>query len=248
LFKLLNLQSIKSENIKQMATILLLETATEVCSAAISRDGQIIALRETQENFNHSEKLTVFIEELFAEEAVYPQMPDAVCVSKGPGSYTGLRIGVSVAKGICYALNIPLIAISTLEAMAYQVAQNHLKLPANTLLCPMIDARRMEVFYAMYDHNGKQMTDISAKIIDENSFDEELNHNTIFFFGNGALKCKSVLSHPNAKFAEEVNASARFMPTLAENYFNQKKFVNVAYFEPFYLKDFVATIPKNKVF
>jgi tRNA threonylcarbamoyladenosine biosynthesis protein TsaB len=252
MFKLLNLQSILTENIKQMATILLIETATEVCSTAISRNGHIIAVKEIHEGFNHSEMLTVYIEELLDENGIYPQMPEAVCVSKGPGSYTGLRIGVSVAKGICYALDIPLIAISTLDAMAYYVAQNPLKysivVSADMLLCPMLDARRMEVYYAMYDQNGKQITDISARIIDENSFAEELKNNTIFFFGNGALKCKPALSHPNAQFIEEVNASARFMPTLAENYFIQKKFENVAYFEPFYLKDFVATIPKNKVF
>ena len=168
-----------------MATILLLETATEVCSAAISRNCQVIALRESQEGFNHSEKLTVFIEELLAEDGIYPQLPDAVCVSKGPGSYTGLRIGVSAAKGICYALEIPLIAISTLDTMAFQIALNPVeynsKLSIGTLLCPMLDAKRMEVYYAMYDHNGKQLTNISAKIIDENSFTEELNRNTIFF-------------------------------------------------------------------
>lgn len=235
-----------------MATILLIETATEVCSTAISRNGQIIASRESQEGFNHSEKLTVFIEELLAEDGVYPQMPEAVCVGKGPGSYTGLRIGVSAAKGICYALDIPLIAISTLDAMAFQVAHNHAKINSklsdNMLLCPMLDAKRMEVYYAMYDKNGKPATEISARIIDENSFAEQLKNHTIFFFGNGALKCKSAISHPNAQFIEEVNASARFMPILAENYFIQKQFVNVAYFEPFYLKDFVATIPKNKVF
>lgn len=246
------MQPIISENIKQMATILLLETATEVCSAAISLNGQIIAFRETLEGFNHSEKLTVFIEELLAEDGIFPQMPEAVCVSMGPGSYTGLRIGVSAAKGICYALDIPLMAISTLDAMAFQVAQNpaeyNLTLSDDTLLCPMLDARRMEVYYAMYNKNGKQTTAISARIIDENSFLEELNNHTILFFGNGASKCKSALTHFNTQFIEEVNASARFMPILAENYFNQKMFVNVAYFEPFYLKDFVATIPKNKVF
>lgn len=235
-----------------MATILLLETATEVCSAAISCNGQVIAFRETREGFNHSEMLTVFIEELLSKDGILPQMPEAVCISMGPGSYTGLRIGVSAAKGICYALDIPLMAISTLDTMAYHVAQNpgeyNLTLSGETLLCPMLDARRMEVYYAFYDINGKQTTDISARIIDENSFSEELYNHSILFFGNGASKCKSLLTHHNALFIEELNASARFMPNLAENYFNQKKFVNVAYFEPFYLKDFVATIPKNKVF
>lgn len=252
MFKLLILQSFTSENIKQMANILLIETATEVCSAAIARNGQILAVKETSQGFNHSEMLTVFIEELLNDSGFFPQIPDAVCVSKGPGSYTGLRIGVSAAKGICYALNIPLIAISTLDAMSFQVSKNpneyKLILPDDAIMCPMIDARRMEVYYAMYDRNGNQFKDISAKIINEYSFAEELNQRTVYFFGNGALKCKSALSHPNAKFVEHVIASARFMPTLAENYYNQKKFENVAYFEPLYVKDFVATIPKNKVF
>lgn len=235
-----------------MATILLIESATEVCSAAISRNGQIIAYRESQEGFNHSEMLTVFIEGLLAEDGVYPQMPEAVCVGKGPGSYTGLRIGVSAAKGICYALDIPLMAISTLDAMAFQVAKYHgginSELSDNTLLCPMLDAKRMEVYYAMYDKNGKPVTAISARIIEKNSFAEELKNHIIFFFGNGASKCKSELTHHNSRFLEGINASARFMPILAEKYFIQKQFVSVAYFEPFYLKDFVATIPKNKVF
>jgi len=235
-----------------MTTILLLETATEVCSAAISRDGRILAARETIEGYNHSEKLTVFIEELMRENNIPMTNLNAVCVSRGPGSYTGLRIGVSVAKGICYALNKPLISVGTLDALAHQMAHHpqdyELTINSTTLLCPMIDARRMEVYTALYDCFGTPITGIEARIIDENSYAPELESKEVIFFGNGAAKCKLTLNHPNARFPGEVHASARFMSVLAYNRYNWHEFEDVAYFEPFYLKDFVATIPKNKLF
>ena len=235
-----------------MAVILNIETSTEVCSVALSENGNTIFEKESPEGLNHSELLTVFIDELFKENNLKISEIDAVAVSKGPGSYTGLRIGVSVAKGICYALEKPLIAISTLDAMANFTAQNiHSFYSASPkgelLLCPMIDARRMEVYTAVYDHSGKTIEPISAKIIDENSFSGYFEKHKILFFGNGAEKCKAKLNNTNTLFTEPAKASARFMISIAENKYNNREFENVAYFEPFYLKNFVATIPKNKI-
>jgi tRNA threonylcarbamoyladenosine biosynthesis protein TsaB len=234
-----------------MARILLLDTATEVCSAALSENGEILSFREKSDGFRHSELLTIFIGELLHEAGWSVSELDSVCVSRGPGSYTGLRIGVSVAKGMCYGLNIPLIAVSSLHSMADHVAQNihswHGSDNEGDFLCPMLDARRMEIYTALFDISGKQVTGIKAEIIHENSFSEELDSGKIFFFGNGALKCKSIIRHPEAFFIDDIHASARFMSRIACDRFKNKKFENVAYFEPFYLKDFVATIPKNKV-
>lgn len=234
-----------------MAKILLLETATETCSAAIADNGQIVLCRESTEGYNHSEKLTVFIEEIFAECGMSPGQLDAVCTSRGPGSYTGLRIGVSAAKGFCYALDLPLIAVSTLHALAHHLAtapdEFGATITPGTLLCPMLDARRMEVYTALYDSKGNPISEISAKIIDHQSFAEELQNHIIYFSGNGAEKCKTMIHHSNARFISEFHASARFMSPLAEKSFEHKAFEDVAYFEPFYLKDFVATIPGNKI-
>lgn len=235
-----------------MANILLLETATEVCSAAMAANGKLIASRETAEGFRHSEKLTVFIREILEDQALGNQLPDAVCVSRGPGSYTGLRIGVSAAKGICYALDIPLIAISTLDSLAFMASHPDgypsYPLNENTLFLPMLDARRMEVYTARYDHQGLPLSGISAEIIKTDSFSDLLENHPVVFLGNGADKCSSLIRHPNAHFIKGVQASARFMSVLAEEQFKQNRFEDVAYFEPFYLKDFVATIPRNKLF
>ena len=232
-----------------MAIILSIETATEVCSAAVIRDGLLIAMAEDANRFNHSEKLTLSIEGLFRESGISPAQLDAVCVSKGPGSYTGLRIGISTAKGICYALNISLIAVSTLDALACFVAHNckETAVTPETLLCPMLDARRMEVYTAMFDYQGVPVYNTCAKIIDSESFRSELENHPVIFFGNGVEKCKSVINHPNACFIDNLQASAQFMSHLAEERFNKKQFEDVAYFEPFYLKDFIATTPKNKI-
>jgi len=234
-----------------MATILNIETSTEVCSVVLAKDGEILFEKESAEGLNHSELLTVFIEELFVENKLKINILDAVAVSKGPGSYTGLRIGVSVAKGLCYALDIPLIAIGTLDAMGFYVSQNanHFgSAPADKMLfCPMIDARRMEVYTALYNKQGENVKPVSAEIIDENAFSSFLKDHKIQFFGNGAAKCKHMLTHVNALFDGPLKTSARFMQNLAERKYNNKEFENVAYFEPFYLKNFVATIPKNKI-
>lgn len=236
-----------------MATILNIETSTEVCSVNVSENGKLLFEKESPEGLNHSELLTVFIEEIFKENNLDMKSIDAIAVAKGPGSYTGLRIGVSVAKGLCYALDKPLIAISTLDAMGIYASRNPKEFgienddTENQLFCPMIDARRMEVYTALYNLNGEQLEPVSAKIIDENSFSEKLEESKIAFFGNGAAKCKKALTHPNALFAGPLKASARFMINLAEEKHNKQEFENVAYFEPFYLKNFIATVPKNKI-
>jgi tRNA threonylcarbamoyladenosine biosynthesis protein TsaB len=236
-----------------MATILNIETATEVCSVNLARDGEILVEKESPEGLNHSRLLTVFIDEIFREISFNPAQLDAVSVSKGPGSYTGLRIGVSVAKGLCYSVGIPLIAVGTLDALGKYAAQNKklfiqgIEKAENALFCPMIDARRMEVYTALFNAKGKRIEPVSAQIVGENSFAAYLNQHPVLFFGNGAEKCKPALTHPNALFSGPLKASARFMIKLAEEKYNNNDFEDVAYFEPFYLKNFIATVPQKKV-
>ncbi len=235
-----------------MAKILNIETSTEVCSVTLAENGKTLFQKENTKGLRHSELLTVFIQDLFKENKLEMNSVDAVAVSKGPGSYTGLRIGVSVAKGLCYGLKKPLIGVGSLEGMGVYAA-NHAQdfleeeEPAEVLFCPMIDARRMEVYCAIYNAKGEELRPVKAEIIDENSFAEFLDKNKVLFFGNGAKKCKEKITHKNARFQGPMFTSARFMQNIAEIKFNKQEFENVAYFEPFYLKDFVATIPKNKV-
>lgn len=236
-----------------MALILNIETATEVCSVSLAENGALVQKKESAEGMNHSRLLTVFIDALFAETKISLKKLDAVAVSKGPGSYTGLRIGVSVAKGLCYALEIPLISVNSLESMGIYAALNFTQFsevkPENEpLFCPMIDARRMEVYTALYNTKGEEIKPISAEVITEGFLQPELEKHPVLFFGNGAAKCKNVLTHPNAIFAGPETTSAVFMQPLSEEKFQLQQFEDVAYFEPFYLKNFVATIPKNKVF
>ena len=235
-----------------MAIILNIETSTEVCSVSLAEDGKTLYQKESIEGLNHSKLLTVFIEDLLSENNFDIHKIDAVAVSKGPGSYTGLRIGVSVAKGLCYGLDKPLIGIGSIEAMGYYVAENTGEFyeaadGEELLFCPMIDARRMEVYTALFEKGGKAISDVTAEIIDENSFAEHLQTKKILFFGNGADKCREKITHANALFNGPDKTTARFMQNLAEIKYNKKEFEDVAYFEPFYLKDFVATIPKNKI-
>ena len=221
-----------------MALLLCLETATKSCSVALARDGVLLHFKEeVSEKYSHSEQLTLFIESLLQEQRIELSDLDAIAVSKGPGSYTGLRIGVSTAKGLCYALDKPLIGVSTLEAMASGMEK---KIP-NKLYCPMIDARRMEVYMAFFQA-GKQLTDIKAHIVETNSFSKMLAKKKVLFFGDGAEKCQGLISHVNATFITDVYPSAKDMVALAENAFMQKQFENIAYFEPYYLKDFVAGV------
>ena len=227
-----------------MSCIIHIETATDVCSVALSENGKILAHQEDYEGPNHSVVLGPFVDEMlsFADSHAIPV--DAVAVSCGPGSYTGLRIGVSMAKGVCYGRNLHLIGVSTLELLCVPLLLSE-QIPADTLLCPMIDARRMEVYSAIYTPSLDTVKGITADIIDGNSYAEFLEKHPVVFFGNGADKCKEVIKHPNAQFLDGVKPLAKNMLPLAEKSFLQGKFEDVAYFEPFYLKEFVATKPKK---
>lgn len=227
-----------------MSCILHIETSTDVCSVAVSQDGASIFSKEDFKGPLHATELGVFVDEAlsFADSHAIPV--DAVAVSCGPGSYTGLRIGVSMAKGICYGRSIPLIGIPTLEVMCVPVLL-YRDLPEDALLCPMIDARRMEVYAAVYDRALRVKREIGADIVDENSYSDFLAEHPVYFFGNGAAKCKGKLQHPNARFLDDVHPLAKWMFPLAEKAMAQGKFDDVAYFEPFYLKEFVASKPKN---
>jgi len=229
-----------------MTLILGIETSTKICSVAISDGDKLLALEEEGGEYSHSEKLTIFIQRVLKKTNIKLKDIDAIAVSKGPGSYTGLRIGVSVAKGLCYALNKPLIAVDTLQAMARNPSLILPKGEFPTLYCPMIDARRMEVYTAIYDENNDSVTSITAKIIDSTSFVEELKNQKIIFFGDGAAKCEAVLGdNSNAIFSDTGLPSAEFVNQIAIQKFQNKEFEDVAYFEPYYLKDFVATTPKK---
>ncbi len=228
-----------------MSCILHIETGTNVCSVAVSEDGAVIFHKESMEGPSHATLLGGFVKEAlsFADSHAIPL--DAVAVSKGPGSYTGLRIGVSMAKGVCYGQKLKLIGISTLELLCVPVLLYHEELPEDALLCPMIDARRMEVYAAIYDRALRPVKEISADIIDENSYREYLEKHPVYFFGNGADKCRSKITHPNAHFIEEVYPLAKNMAPLAERAHARGEFEDVAYFEPFYLKEFIATQSKK---
>ena len=233
-----------------MALILAIETGTDICSVALIRDGELIALRESDEERNHAKKIAVFVDELLREYDIAAEELDAVAVSKGPGSYTGLRIGVSFAKGLCYGQNIPLVAVGSLDSLV-EVAREDFEAGIidieqwdNALLCPMIDARRMEVYTQLFDTDGVAQSEVEAKIIDEESFAEERKSRPLVIFGNGAKKCTEVLE--GATFIEVV-PSARGMARIAEQAFAEGKTEDVAYFEPFYLKDFVVGTAKKSL-
>lgn len=232
-----------------MAAILVIETSTEICSVALILDGLFLDMIESKEGQNHARLVTVFAEELLRRNNLSSKDLSAVAVSKGPGSYTGLRIGVSTAKGICYALHLPLIAVGTLEAMTHHVILNRavwgIPQNKNVLFCPMIDARRMEVFSMLYDAEGSILSPISAVVVDDLFLARELTENNVVFFGNGAEKCKNIITSPNALFIGNVDASAKYSCNLAWQLYNKNQFEDVAYFEPFYLKDFVATVSKK---
>lgn len=218
-----------------MALILNLETATTNCSVSLAKDGKVIAIKENNSaNYSHAEQLHNYIKEVLKEASFSLQEIDAVAVSKGPGSYTGLRIGVSAAKGLCFSLDIPLVSIPTLESMAHQilVSQDH-------LIIPVLDARRMEVYSAVYDRDWKEIRATEAEIITEDSFKEYLDTHTVHVMGSGAEKCDGVIKHPNLVLDTNVVPSAREMARLAQKKFEASEFENVAYFEPYYLKDFV---------
>lgn len=225
-----------------MSLILQIETATSSCSVALARNGRSIAVKEINQRNVHAEAITVFIEELLNTAGLSYSQLDAIAVSCGPGSYTGLRIGVSTAKGLCFALDKPLVAIETLEAMAQGVSHRDGYITSEKLLlCPMIDARRMEVFTAIFDAHGSRVMATKAEIVDQSSFNEMLAQNEILFFGDGSEKCKTILGdNPNARFYPGFVNSAADLSQKAFEKFEQGEFEDVAYFEPYYLKDFIA--------
>ena len=230
-----------------MSIILNIETSTSVCSVALSKDGKIIASRESPGERSHAALLTPYIEEVLETSGISAEDLDGIAVSKGPGSYTGLRIGVSTAKGIAFALHKPLIAIGTLLCMAkgLKTEMPQLLNDKNTLLCPMIDARRMEVYLALFDYDLNFKLDVRAEIINELSFRDILKNGKIVFFGDGMNKCRDVIRHENAVFVENFNPLAGYLSDISYSFYLKKEFVDIAYFEPFYLKDFIATTPKN---
>ncbi|GAB3937620.1 tRNA (adenosine(37)-N6)-threonylcarbamoyltransferase complex dimerization subunit type 1 TsaB [Mucilaginibacter myungsuensis] len=226
--------------------ILQIETATTSCSVALSHNGIVMSKKELDQRNVHAEVLTLFIQDVCAEAGIALADLDAVAVSSGPGSYTGLRIGVSTAKGLCFALDKPLIAVESLKAMADGMAiRLGAELTDNTLLCPMIDARRMEVFAAMFDTKGNKVMPTEAVIVDGDSFADLLADHQIIFFGDGAMKCRETVTHPNASFVDGFANSAIDITTEATVKLAAKEFQDVAYFEPYYLKDFIAGVKKS---
>lgn len=217
-----------------MHTILCIETASTNCSVAIGKGGEIVAVKEDNgQNFSHAERLHIYIKEILQENAMTLEDLDAIAISEGPGSYTGLRIGVSTAKGLCFSLEIPLIAIPTLEALAHQVEEKK-------FIVPMLDARRMEVYSAVFDANRQQVQKTSAKILDNSSYADILEEGKVSFIGSGVDKFKEICSHKNAVFIEGKLPSAAQMVALATSKYKISDFEDVAYFEPYYLKDFIA--------
>lgn len=237
-----------------MALILNIETSTQVCSVAVSENFKIRGFKETSDEKSHAKYLTVFIDDLLKELNLTFNDLDVVAVSKGPGSYTGLRIGVSTAKGLCYAKNLPLIAVNTLQSMAQglinKVHHGEISIPNfnQSLLVPMIDARRMEVYSAFFNAGSEFMREVKAEIIDKESYQEILQSQQMIFFGNGSEKITETINHKNAFFLKGVFPSAVDMAQLSNNFYLDKKFEDIAYFEPFYLKDFIATKPKKNIF
>ncbi|MBK7132041.1 MAG: tRNA (adenosine(37)-N6)-threonylcarbamoyltransferase complex dimerization subunit type 1 TsaB [Bacteroidales bacterium] len=221
--------------------IICLETATNLCSVALCNNAGVISLRESNDLKSHASMLTVFINEILNEAGINARQLDAVAVSKGPGSYTGLRIGVSVAKGIAYAASIPLIGIDTMVSMFHGAGRK------SSLYCPMLDARRMEVYYAVYNSKGEPIRGISAKIITEDTFSDIPSSEEILIFGDGAAKCKGVIKRPNIKFDDNFRISASHMYMPAVQALKDRHFEDVAYFEPFYLKDFITSTPRKNV-
>ena len=216
-----------------------------MCSVAVSEDGKVIFDKADRTGNNHAEALGSFVDEAmsFADSHAIPL--DAVAVSGGPGSYTGLRIGVSMAKGVCYALDIPLISVSTLELVCVPVLLRYDDMEENALLCPMIDARRMEVYASLYDRALKPVRDIQADVVDSDTYRKWLDERPVYFFGNGAAKCIETINHPNAHIIDGIEPLAKWMMPLAEKKMLNNIHEDVAYYVPFYLKDFVAKTPKK---
>jgi hypothetical protein len=229
-----------------MDRIILIETSTALCSTALLEDGKIISYKENP-NREHSALTAPFVKEMLDEHGLTVKDCNAVCVSMGPGSYTGLRVGVSTAKGLCFGAGLPLIAVNSLEVLAAQAIEEKLLPTDCKYIVPMIDARRMEVYTALFSAEGKQLTETEPKIIDATSFEKELSDGKVLFIGDGAEKCMETIKSPNACFSNAwPKASAMKNPALRE--YRAENFKDVAYFEPFYLKEFIATVSKKKLF
>ena len=229
-----------------MSCILHIETSTKVCSVAVTEDGAVLFEKVDKSGPSHAVQLGVFVDEAISYIDNHGIPFDAVAVSQGPGSYTGLRIGVSEAKGLCFGLKVPLISVPTLELLACTTMfRNYFE--EDVLYCPMIDARRMEVYSAVFDNALNDVVPVGAYVIDEHTFSDLLDNRRIVFSGNGSTKCKDVIKHRNAIFVEGIVPLATDMLALAERAFRNGQFEDVAYFEPFYLKEFIATTPKNKI-
>lgn len=231
-----------------MALILNIESATTMCSVALGRDGQLVDVMEVNDGYSHAENLAVFVDEILKKNHLRVSDLDAIAISEGPGSYTGLRIGVSLAKGLCYGGNVPLISVNTLQQMCMSPeVVKELNFRKDGLLCPMLDARRMEVYTAVYDVGLKAVLEPTNKILDETSYQEFLSTEPVIFFGNGSDKFKEISTNPSAYFVADVFPSATQMIGLSEMKFQQNQLEDVAYFEPFYLKEFQATTPRKLV-
>ena len=233
-----------------MSLILCIETGTDICSVGIARDGELVSLRESAEGRDHAKYVGVFVDELLRETDIAPDELDAVAVGMGPGSYTGLRIGVSFAKGLCYGQQIPLIAVGSLEALVEVAIEDNeagildVENWDDAVLCPMVDARRMEVYTQLFDAAGNQLSEVSAEVVDENTFADIRRDKQLVIFGNGASKCCEVMS--DATYIE-VAPSARGLARKAEQKLSAGQVEDIAYFEPFYLKDFVVIPSKKKL-
>ena len=228
-----------------MACILHIDSSTTVCSVAVSEDSKVIFEKQTLEGPSHATVLAPYVDEAlsFIESHAIPL--DAVAISSGPGSYTGLRIGTSVAKGVVYGRNVPLIAVPTLKLITVPTLLFDDDMPEDALLVPMIDARRMEVYAAVYDRALRPLREVQPDIVTADTYKEWLDRAPVYFMGNGAEKCKTVIDHPHARFVDDAHPLAKYMAPLAEKAFLDGKFEDLAYFEPFYLKDFQASQPKK---
>ena len=230
-----------------MARIILIETSTELCSAALAENGEITSYRESTEPRTHASLTAVFVKKILEERGLSVKDCDAVCVSKGPGSYTGLRVGVSTAKGLCFGAGLPLLAAGTLDILVWQAFDEGIAPERCKYIVPMIDARRMEAYTAVFDADGRQIRETMPEIFSADSYRELLEDGKVLFIGDAAGKCSSVISHENAVF-RQCCPKASSMLRRAMTEYEKKRFQDVAYFEPFYLKEFVATVSKKKLF
>lgn len=230
-----------------MSRIILIETSTSLCSAALAVDGRVVSYRESSEPRAHAAMTAPYVAEVLQEQGLKVADCDAVCVSAGPGSYTGLRVGSSTAKGLCFAAGMPLLAVGTLDVLVWQAIEGGLLPEGCKYIIPMIDARRMEVYSAVYNAKGERQTEVTPSVINENSFASERAEGPVLFIGDGAGKCAEILAADGAAFVQAC-PRADAMDTPASKAYNEKRFKDTAYFEPFYLKDFVATVSSKKLF